>query len=64
MAHKERIGLPLAILLLSSMGAVAQSPTTHSAATRLEGDWRSSRPVTISASLAPVLSSPGLHGGS
>ncbi len=58
MAHKERIGLPLAILFLSGIGAaIAQLPATHPAATRLAGDWRSSGPVTIPASRAPVLSS-------
>jgi hypothetical protein len=65
MAHKKSIGLPLAILLLSSFGAAgAQAPNSQPAneglsagtpASRLAGDWRSSGAVTIAASKPPVV---------
>jgi subtilase family serine protease len=53
MAHKKSIGLPLAVLLLSSLGAaVGQAP-----ASRINGDWRSSDAVTIPASVPPAVTS-------
>ncbi len=57
MAHRQRIGLRLAALLFVSMGAAAaQTPVAGSSASRLAGNWRSSPPVTITASRAPALS--------
>jgi hypothetical protein len=65
MAHKESLGLPLALVLAFSFGAaVAQSPDHHatekdlSAGTqvsRLAGEWRTSPAVPIPASLPPAL---------
>jgi hypothetical protein len=50
MAHKQSFGLPLAILLLASLGVAA----AQTSASRLAGDWRSSATDTISASKAPL----------
>lgn len=58
MAHKRSLGMPLAILLLASLGvlssgwAVAQAQAPDS---RLAGDWRSSYAVMIPASSSPVI---------
>jgi subtilase family serine protease len=50
MAQKRSFGLPIALLLLASLGAaVAQTP-----ASRLAGDWRSTDAVKIPASQPPM----------
>jgi uncharacterized protein YceK len=64
MAHKKSIGLPLAILLLSSFGAaIGQSAhpagedlPAGTALSRLAGDWRSGERLTLAAS-RPLLPS-------
>jgi subtilase family serine protease len=53
MALKQSFGLPLAIVLLASLG-VAEAQTVSS---RLAGDWRSSPAVALSASKAPATQS-------
>jgi subtilase family serine protease len=50
MAHIKSFGLPIAILLLASVGA-AQAQTS---ASRLAGDWRSTASVQIPASRPPI----------
>ena len=64
MAHKQSVGLPVAILFLSSLGtalAPAQARTnpdeagpTVGATSRLAGDWRSTTSVVVAGSQAPV----------
>jgi hypothetical protein len=53
MALKQSFGLPLAILLLASLGSVE----AQTAPSRLSGDWRSSGAVAISTSKANLQSS-------
>jgi len=64
MAHKPSTGLPLAILLLLSLGtAVGQAsrateaePIAPAAPSRLAGDWHSREMVTLAASKPPASS--------
>ena len=70
MAHKRSTGLPLAILLLLSLGtafgeaprAAAGEPVAPAAASRLAGDWRSGEMATIEASRPATPSSSQVLG--
>ena len=57
MAHKDSSGLPLAVLLLASLGVSSPAAVAQTPASRLAGDWRSAAAVTIPASRPPLSSS-------